>query len=56
MECIQLERTTAGAPNLFAAVYMKPHERADAQEQMNRAMVIAKFVLAVVTRIRTVLK
>jgi hypothetical protein len=56
MEWIQLDQTAADAPNPFAAVYMKPHERAHAQEQMKRAMVVANLVLAVVTRVRNVLK
>jgi hypothetical protein len=52
MEWSHVDRTPSGAQSAFATVYMTPIERARAQEQMDRAMVIAQFVLAVVSRIQ----
>ena len=52
MERNQPDRKPSGAPNAFATVCMTPVERARAQAQMDRATVIAQFVLEVVARIR----
>jgi hypothetical protein len=56
MAWTQFDRTRGDAPNAFAGVHMEPTERAKAQEQMDRATVIAQLVLAIVARIRNGLK
>ena len=42
-------------PNTLAVIYKNSYERAQAQEQMDRAMFITEHVLAVVARMRNAL-
>ena len=52
MEPSQVDQVP-GAPNTLTAIHMTAYGRARAQEQMDRATIIADVILAVVARARS---